>query len=715
MNPEDPKRNTSQIEVEIREGRVAVVTFDHPDKPVNTLSPALLEEFEASVAPLLDDPAVEALVIASAKRDTFIAGADLEVLDAMARPEEPAALSRDGNALLSRIASSPKPVVAAVHGAALGGGMEVALACHYILASDDPATVFAQAEVMLGLIPAGGGTQRLVRKIGLSAALPLLLTGKRIRARKAHRLGLVDALTTPGGIAGTAVRAALGLLDGTITPRRRKPSLLDRAVRLGPVRSMVLSAARKQVARQTRGLYPAPFAILECVETGLKHGMERGLECESRHFGELVMSPQSRALRWLFFATNEAKKQAHPVPPRPINRLAVLGAGFMGSGIASVSLGLCPVVVRDISDEALVAAAKAVERGLVKQTRSGAIRRIEADRRRSRLHLTLDMEEIAGADLVIEAVFEDLELKRKVLAQAEEVLDPEAVFATNTSALPITRITENARHPERVLGMHYFSPVPKMPLLEIVVAEKTSPEAVATARAFCVAQGKTPIAVKDGPGFYTTRILAPYLNEAMLLLEEGAAIEELDRAMKDFGYPVGPMALLDEVGIDVGAHVALDLGQVYAHRGLGASRILPLLYEKGYKGRKNGKGFYVYPPKGARGRKRPNEEIYRILGTVPRKKLPAETIQDRLALVMVNEAAHCLGEGVIASPRDGDLGAVLGLGFPPFRGGPFHHVDATGVSSLVDRLKGLAEHHGPRFEPAPALLELVDRGGRFFP
>jgi len=704
-----------QIRIEVREGRVALVLFDHPSKPVNTLSPALVREIEQEVSPLLEDPSIDALVLASAKAETFIAGADLKILEEMTHPEEPAALSRDGNALLSRLAGSPKPVVAAVHGAALGGGMEVALACDYILASDDPATVFAQAEVMLGLIPAGGGTQRLVRKIGLPAALPLLLTGKRIRARKAYRLGLVDALTTPGGISDTAVRAALGLLDGTVKPRRRKPALLDRAVRLGPVRAMVLSTARKQVSRRTRGLYPAPLAILECVETGLKRGIPKGLECESLHFGELVMSPQSRALRWIFFATNEAKKQAHTVQPRPVRRLAVLGAGFMGAGVASVSLGLCPVVLRDISDEALSAAARTVERGLAKQVRSGAIRRIEADRRRSRLHLSLDLDEIAGADLVVEAVFEELDLKRQVLAQAEEVLSPEAVFASNTSALAIARIAAEARRPERVLGMHYFSPVPKMPLLEIVVAEETSPEALATARAFGVAQGKTPITVKDGPGFYTTRILAPYLNEAMLLLEEGAAIEMLDRAMKDFGFPVGPMALLDEVGIDVGAHVALDLGAAFADRGLGASRVLPLLYEKGFQGRKNGKGFYVYPPKGSKGRKQPNPEIHRILGAVPRDTLPAETIVNRLSLVMINEAAHCLGEHVISSPRDGDLGAVLGLGFPPFRAGPFHHVDATGISDVVDRLQALAGQLGRRFEPAPALTELARSGGRFFP
>ncbi len=704
----------THIRVETRPGGVALVILDHPEKPVNTLSPEVLEEFRARVEPLLEDSGVRALVVASAKPDTFIAGADLEVLDGMESPEEPAALSREGNALLSRIAAARKPVVAAVHGAALGGGMEVALACHYILASDDPATVFAQAEVMLGLLPAGGGTQRLVRRIGLTAALPLLLTGRRIRARKAYRLGLVDALTTPGGIAETAARAARALADGSLRPRRRRVSMVDRMARLAPVRILILRAAERQVMRRTRGLYPAPRAILECVNTGLARGLEAGLECEARHFGELVVSAESRALRWLFFATNEARKDPSPAEPREVRRLAVLGAGFMGSGVASVSLGLVPVVIRDISDEALASAVGQVEQGLAKQVRSGAIRRVEADRRRSRLHPTLEMGEIAGADLVIEAVFEDLELKRKVLAQVEEIVDPGAVFASNTSALPIAKIASGARHPQRVLGMHYFSPVPKMPLLEIVRAPQTSEEALATARAFAVAQGKTPIVVADGPGFYTTRILAPYLNEAMLLLEEGARIEALDRAMKDFGYPVGPIALLDEVGIDVGAHVAEDLGSAFAHRGLGSSTALPRLLAEGYRGRKNRKGFYVYPSPGKRGRKRPDEAVYALLGGVPRRDVPAAEIQDRLALLMVNEAAHCLGEEVIGSPRDGDLGAVLGLGFPPFRGGPFHHVDSLGAAAVVDRLRELADRLGPRFEPAPVLEELAASGGRFF-
>lgn len=690
------------IQVERRPDGVAVVVLDHPTKPVNTLSPAVVEEFNEKVAPLLDEDDVRAMVVVSAKEDTFVAGADLELIEGLGETEI-SNMSREGNALLERIFTSKKPVVAAVHGAALGGGLEVALACHYILATDDPKTVLAQSEVMLGLLPAGGGTQRLVERVGLVAALPMLLTGKRVRARRAKKMGLVDAITTPGGIAETAVRAALGLAEGLIKRKKRKKNLMGRFAATAPGRAIVLRKARQQVARQTRGLYPAPPAILECVETGLKKGRVAGLACESDYFGKLAVSSESRNLVRLFHAMNEAKKGVAG-DARDVARLAVLGGGFMGAGVASVSLGLGQVVVRDLSDDVLGAAARSIDNGLKRQVRSGAIRRVEADRRRSRLLLTTAVDDLEGADLVVEAVFEDLELKQRVLAEVEEMVADDAVFASNTSALPIGKIAAEARHPERVIGMHYFSPVPKMPLLEIVVADKTAEWATATAHAFGTAQGKTCIVVKDGPGFYTTRILAPYLNEAVLLVEEGARVEDVDQAMKDFGYPVGPLALVDEVGIDVGAHVAQDLGQAFADRGLEGSGVMPRLFEAGLHGRKNGKGFYLYP-KAKKGKKRVNPKIYELLGGAAKRTVGAEEIQDRLALLMINEAVHCLQEGVISSPRDGDLGAILGLGFPPFRGGPFRHVDSFGREAISASLRALTEKLGRRFEPAQLLTE----------
>jgi 3-hydroxyacyl-CoA dehydrogenase/enoyl-CoA hydratase/carnithine racemase len=699
------------LHVEVRDTGVAEVTLDHPEKKVNTLSPALVDEFEAVVLPVLEDPAVRAAVIASAKPDTFIAGADLEVLEGLSA-EQAEDLSRRGNELLCRVHSSPKPVVAAVHGAALGGGLEVALAAHFILGSDDPATVLGLPEVMLGLLPGGGGTQRLVRRIGLIQALPMLLTGKRIRARQAYRLGLVDALTTPGGIAETASRAALALAEGRLQRRRRRRNLVERLSSLAPVRSLILSQARRQVARRTRGLYPAPGAILDCVATGLSRGTAAGLERESVHFGRLTASPESRSLVWLFQSMNELKGEAEDGQDLAVARVAVLGAGLMGAGIASVSLGQAQVVLRDVADDALRGGLEVVEHGLARQLRSGAIRRNEADRRRSRLLLTTDLDDIAGAGLVIEAVPEDLDLKRRVLAEVEQRLPAHAVVASNTSALPIAAIAEGARHPRRVVGMHYFSPVPKMPLLEIVAPEGAADRAVAVARACGQRQGKTCIVVRDRPGFYTTRILAPYLNEAMLLLEEGARIEAIDRALKDWGFPVGPMALIDEVGVDVAAHVAQDLGAAFADRGGSTSDLPARLVEAGRLGRKAGRGLYVYP---RRGRKRPDARVYELVGGPPRRPVAPDEMQERLALLMVNEAVHCLEERVVASARDGDVGAILGLGFPPFRAGPFHHVDAVGAAAVRDRLLELGERYGPRFQPAPLLERMAAGAERFYP
>jgi len=702
------------IRIDKRDDGIAVLVFDVPGKPHNTLSPEVLLEIEGKTKDLLDDPAIKGVVLASGKEDSFIAGADLDVLEKITEAAEAAELSRRGNELLAKMAGADKPVVAAVHGGALGGGLEVALACNYILASDHPSTVLALPEVMLGLLPAAGGTQRLPRRVGLPAALPMLLTGKRIRARRALRMGLVDAVTTPGGIIDTAARAALELAEGRLKRRPAKRSLLDRIASTGPGRSFVLSQARKQVLRKTRGLYPAPLAILDCVGTGLSRGIEAGLALESEKFGELVVSRESSSLVRLFHWTNELKKDKGDGEARPVDHLAVLGAGFMGAGIASVSIGRWPVVLRDINGDVLTSAAKQVHDGLKKQRRSGSITTPERDRRWSRLKLTSDVEALRGVDLVIEAVFENIDLKRKVLAEAEQRISPEAVYATNTSALPIADIARDAAHPGRVLGMHYFSPVPKMPLLEIIKSDQTEPWAIETARAVGIGQGKTVIVVGDGPGFYTSRILSLFLNEAIVLLDEGARIEDIDRALTRFGFPVGPVALIDEVGIDVGAHVSQDLGKAFAHRGGEPTDVLARMFEAGLHGRKNRKGFYNYPRPGKKKRKQVNADVYQFFGGAQRRSFPAEEIQDRMALMMVNEAMHCLQEGILERPRDGDVGAVMGLGFPPMVGGPFRYVDQRGAKAIVDRMEELRQQHGDRFEPAQVLAELARGAKRFY-
>jgi 3-hydroxyacyl-CoA dehydrogenase/enoyl-CoA hydratase/carnithine racemase len=703
----------SAMKVDKRSDGVAVLTFDQEDSPVNILSKELFQEFRKALEDVRDDPAVKACVLTSGKKD-FIAGANLKQFFAMTAPSEGQIFSSEGHGLLDLMADSPKPFVAAMSGLALGGGLEVALACHYRLAADDPSTVLALPEVTLGLLPGGGGTQRLPELVGLPKALPMMLTGQRVRARKAYRMGLVDALTSPGGITETAVKAAGMLAEGTLKPRRRKKPFVEKLLETPPGRKLVFKKAREGVMRKTRGLYPAPLYILECVETGYSQGPKVGFAKESELFGRLTASPEAKGLIGLFNAMTELKKPLDDTEPKPVDRLAVLGGGFMGAGIASVSLKLAPVTVKDVSDEVLGRCGKGVWGGLGKQLKSGAINRFERDRLWARFRPSTRDEDLENADLVIEAVFEDLKLKQKVLAEVESRVKETAVFASNTSALPIGSIAESAVHPERVLGMHYFSPVPKMPLLELVRAEKTAPWAVATARAFAVKQGKTVIVVKDGPGFYTTRILSPFLNEAMALLEEGARIEDIDRAIKDFGYPVGPITLLDEVGIDVGAHVVREFGQTFADRGLGASDALPRLFDAGYRGRKNARGFYLYPKKKQKGAKQVNPEVYGFFGGGARKVVPASEIADRHGLLMVNEAVHCLQEDIVSCPRDGDVGAILGLGFPPFRGGPFRYVDALGADAIVKRLAPLAEKCGPRFKPAQMLVDMAKSGKKFY-
>ena len=706
---------TQALRLEKRPDGVGVIWFDTPDSPVNLLSREFFGEFAALMDQLVADPEIRAGVLASAKPDSFIAGANVQQILAMATPEEGASLSRDGHALLDRLEKCAKPVVAAIHGPALGGGLEVALACRYRIASDDPKTALALPEVQLGLLPGGGGTQRLPRLIGLEKALPMLLTGSRIRARKALRMGLVDAVTGPHGLVDVAARAALLLADGKLKPQRGPKGPLATMLGFGPARAFVLKQAHQDVIAKTRGLYPAPLAILDCVEAGLGQGPEAGYATESRRFGELVASPEAKQLIRLFNAMTALKQEAASPAARPVRQVAVLGAGLMGEGITSVSLSLGPVALKDVGAEALGRAAKSLHRGLQKRLKSGSLTKTDAARQWSRALFTTDYADLRGADVVIEAVFEKLSLKRQVLADVERVVRPDAVFASNTSALPIHEIAAEAAHPERVLGMHYFSPVPKMPLLEIVVAPQTADWATATARALGVAQGKTVIVVKDGPGFYTTRILGPFMNEAIRLLEEGAAIRHIDTALKDFGFPVGPITLIDEVGIDVGAHVARDLGQAFEARGLGASDVLPRMAEAGFQGRKSGKGFYLYDAKSSSGKKPVNPAAYEFFGGSERKAFDKVKMAERLTLLMVNEAVHCLDEGVIASARDGDVGAILGLGFPPFRGGPFRYVDAAGPAEVVARMRTLAAELGPRFEPAPLLARLAAEGRTFYP
>ena len=723
------QRIQKAFRVEVVDG-VATVWFDVPGEPVNTLSQETGAELQALVEELGRDAAVRAMVIASGKADGFVAGAKLEMLRQVRTAAEAEALSRDAQAAFDRLERLAKPVVAAIHGACLGGGLELALACHWRMASDDRKTQLGLPEVQLGLIPGAGGTQRLPRLIGIAAALDLVLAGKSLRARKALKLGLVDEVVPPPILLATARRRARELADGPGSNARRETPRgvealtkgglgLEKIQRLAleenPLgREVLFREAARKVRKKTRGHYPAPEKALDAIRHGYEKGIEAGLRREARHFGELAVSDVAARLTEIFFAQTALKKDTGVDDPsvraRAVERVGVLGGGLMGSGIATVTANArIPVRIREKDDLAAAHALASVRGVLDERVKRRSLDRLERDEVMRIVSATTDWSGFAAVDVVVEAVFEDLALKQEMV-RAFEAVNSRGLFASNTSSIPIARIAEASRRPESVVGMHYFSPVHKMPLLEVVVTPRTSKEATATAVALGKRQGKTVIVVNDGPGFYTSRILAPAMNEAAEILLEGAAIEEIDAALVDFGMPVGPITLLDEVGIDVGAKVGKVLYQAFGER-MKPPAALEKVIADGRLGRKSQRGFYRY----ADGKKgEVDESVYDLLpGGPKRRALDRREITDRVVLGMVNEAIRCLGEGILRSARDGDVGAVFGLGFPPFRGGPFRHADQLGARQLLDRLEALRTRYGARFEPAPLLVEHA-RSGRGF-
>lgn len=692
---------------------VAVITLDAPSSSVNTLNEELMEEFAGLLDHIESSEDIHGAVLVSGKDHNFIAGADIEMFKARETAKEIEQLSKDGHTILNRIEAFPKPIVVGIHGSCMGGGVELSLACHYRIASNHSKTVLSLPEVKLGLLPGTGGTQRFPRLVGIQKSLSYMLTGKNIFARSAYKIGLVDELVNKDILVDVGIKAVENIRAGKFT-RKPKLSFTEKVLEGNPIgRSIIFSQARKKTLAQTRGNYPAPLKIIEAVEYGFKHGVEKGLQNESKLFGELGATTESRALVELFFAMTGAKNNPQKESVRPVKNIGVLGAGLMGSGIADVSInkGDFQVILKDRDLEAAAKGEQTIYDDLQKKVKKRIITTSDRDQTMSRMVSTDSYEGFHKTDLVIEAVFEDLNLKHTIIKEVEAHTHRDTIFASNTSSLPISDIAKGAQNPELVIGMHYFSPVQKMPLLEIIKTEHTADWVTATAYDVGVKQGKTVIVVNDGPGFYTTRILAPYMNEALLLLEEGASIPFLDKIMKDFGYPVGPMALLDEVGIDVGAHVGETMSPMFNARGAKSSTKAAELKEAGYLGRKNKKGLYLYEE----GKKKQvNTEIYSFFGGSNRTEPDTHTAQMRMTLCMVNEATYCLQENILLSAKDGDLGAILGLGFPPFTGGPFRYLDTFGIQKAVELLTQYQEEFGPRFKPSDLLLEYARSNKTFY-
>lgn len=716
----------SIFSTEVRPDGVAIVTIDDPAAPVNTITENFGYALRDTLARLEGDAAVTAIVLTSGKKD-FVVGANIDMLAGVTLAADAERLARTFALELRHARGSKKPLVAAVHGQALGGGFELALACHAIVASDDRRTMFGLPEVKLGLIAGANGMLRIVERSGMQVALDLSLTGKNVRAAKAKKQGLVEEVCPAPVLLEVAASLAKRLADGA-PAKKKKPFRLDAAtltalaLEKNPAgRKLLFRKAREATRKKTRGHYPATERILDVLECYGDKGFDAAATLEARSFGELVVSETAHRLEEIFFATTALKKDTGVDDPRVKGtlpeKIVMLGGGLMGGGIAYVTVNAgIPVRLKD-RDDAGVGRGLSYVRGILdERVKKRQLSREERDQVFARLTATTDYTGMRDVGMVIEAVFEDLDLKHRVIREVEAVTGDDTIFASNTSSIPIAKIAEASKRPHTVVGMHYFSPVHKMPLLEVIRTPKTAPEVVASAVAVGKAQGKTVIVVNDGVGFYTSRILAPYMNEATYLLAEGLTVEAIDRALVDWGFPVGPITLLDEVGIDVAAHVGPIMMQAFGER-MAPPEAMTKLVEDDRKGRKNERGFYLYGKAGAKGKgKAVDESVYATLGLTT-KATPAialEEIQMRCALQMVNEALRCMGEGILRSPRDGDIGAIFGLGFPPFRGGPFRYVDAIGAAEILRRTQGYYDRFGKRWEPAPLLVDMAKKGARFY-
>lgn len=704
----------SAFTLDIRPDNVAVITIDSPGEKMNTLKAEFGQQVRAIVRQIRDNKTLRGVVLISAKPDNFIAGADINMIARCATAQEAEALARQGQQIMAEIHGLAIPVIAAIHGACLGGGLELALACHGRVCSDDEKTRLGLPEVQLGLLPGSGGTQRLPRLIGVSGALEMILTGKQLRARQALKAGLVDEVVPQSILLQTAVELAL---KGR--PASRSMPIRERVL-AGPLgRNLLFRLVGKKTRQKTQGNYPAAERILQVIENGLAHGCSSGYAEEVRAFGELAMTSQSQALRSIFFASTDLKKdRGADAQAGPLNRIGILGGGLMGGGIAYVTAckGGLPVRIKDIQARGINHALKYSWDLLDKQVRRRYLRASERDRQLALISGTTDYQGFAHRDVVIEAVFEDLALKQRMVAEIEAHCSPQTIFASNTSSLPIGDIAAQASRPGQVIGLHFFSPVEKMPLVEVIPHQHTDPQTIATVVKLAKMQGKTPIVVADKAGFYVNRILAPYINEAMRLLVEGEPLDHIDKSLVKFGFPVGPIQLLDEVGIDTGTKILPVLEAAWGERFSPPANIIDAILNDDRKGRKNSRGFYLYETKERTSKKRPDATVYSLLGvSAPQARLSGQQIAERCVMMMLNEAARCFDEQVIRGARDGDIGAVFGIGFPPFLGGPFRYMDQLGAGEVVAILQRLAAQYGPRFTPCENLLRMAGQGATFWP
>jgi 3-hydroxyacyl-CoA dehydrogenase/enoyl-CoA hydratase/3-hydroxybutyryl-CoA epimerase len=714
----------SAFRIETAASGVVHLVMDDPARKVNVLDEAAIGDFEAALAELeaaAGRPAGAAppgVIVRSGKTGSFIAGADVAAIGSLTDRAAVHALVRRAQTAFQRFASLPFPTVAAIDGVCLGGGTELALACDSRVASEEPHTQIGVPEILLGILPGFGGTTRLPRLIGLSAALDLILTGRALDAKRAEKMGLVARAVPQAWLMDLAERRLAEIAKrpaGKWRDRFRAKGAAAWFLDETPFgRSLAFQTARGQTKARTAGNYPAPLAVLRVLEHGLGRSVEDSLKLEAEEVSDLVVGEVCKNLVRIFQLSERAKKDPvvadASVKPARVGSLALAGAGVMGGGIAELaSRNAIDVRMRDVRAESLTRALQVV-RGLIDDR--GRKRRMparEKDGQMARILPTLDLTGLQRADAAIEAVVEDLDVKRRVFAELEVRIRPDALLATNTSSLSVDALAEGLAHPERFCGFHFFNPVHRMPLVEVVRGARTSDVTLVTAVALARRLGKTPVVVSDAPGFVVNRILMPYMREAMHLLEEGYTIADIDGSMRRFGMPMGPFEVVDEVGLDVAHKVAGVLSRAFPDR-MSDAPALEKLVAAGRLGKKSGRGFYLH----RRRRRTPDPDVRVQLGLKRvRKTTNLDPLSERMVLGMINEGARCLEERVVADAGLLDLAMIFGAGFPPFRGGLMRHADTLRLPHVIARLDALAAERGPRFKPAALLARLAASGETF--
>ncbi|MFT6924450.1 MAG: 3-hydroxyacyl-CoA dehydrogenase/enoyl-CoA hydratase/3-hydroxybutyryl-CoA epimerase [Psychromonas sp.] len=708
---------------------VAILTFDFPGERINKLDSEALLELREKIDDLAKNNAVKLLVFRSAKKDIFIVGADINEIKDLVNEEQAYKAIRTGQLIIDGISKLPFPTLAVINGVCLGGGCELALACTYRIATDNINAIIGLPEVSLGIIPGFGGCVRLPKLIGLQAALQLILSAKPVPPKKALRLKLVDHLYNNELEESSVADFIVGLVNdesfakGLITRRSKSVKKLSQRILEDNIlgQKLIFKKAKDNLLKKTKGQYPAPLKALETIEKTLNLKTVEALEVEARVVSELAVSEISKNLIQLFFTFEALKKETGitetNIEPKIINQVAVLGAGVMGGGIAWLfSKNDIPVRLKDIEWDAV---SKGYETAAHYYGQLKKVHKITDNQIRVKMnHIagTVNYNGFKRINLAVEAVVENMEVKQKVLAEVEAQLPEEAILASNTSSLSITEMAVNLQRPENFIGMHFFNPVNRMPLVEIIPGEKTSQQTIITLVKLAKQAGKTPIVVANCAGFLVNRILIPFLNEAALMLEEGGVVSEMDDALETFGLPMGPFVLADEVGIDIGFHVASILEQAYGDRMKVSALYTQLFKDEKLLGKKAGVGFYLHKGK----EKSYNEALdkiiytYRFKNGITAKAFQPDEIVDRCILVMVNEAAKCLQENIVNNPAYLDMAMILGTGFPAFTGGLLKYADNRGIGNVCDKLNQLAALYGERFLPAEQLIEKAKNNEKFY-